>query len=414
MVEPGAEQQWRVVVAWASVIFGLLGLVVLAVVLVANRTFWLGSRDVDINAVIPGGFVALAGVVTGFLGRNSRQRRAAVVGSLLSWGALLGVGWASFMVPYEPGINDLAWSPDGTRIAYAHTWASAGGEDGIWLVSADGSSEPTRLIGSGSSPTWSPDGTSIAYVASVSPDPRGDPNGDLWLMDPDGGSAHQVTQFGAHDGAVGGLSWSPDGSRITFDTFSPEGKGPEGVWIVDADGANLRRISGGSAPRWSPDGTQIAFGWAPSGEGSEGVWIVDADGANSHRIADGSAPGWSPDGTQIVHTTYPGQGPWNDWWVVNADGTGRTKLPGENHSRPTWTSDGRLTVDCPEGLCVMDADGANRSLVLAGDEGTPLAYDASRIPSPDGTRVAYVTRAGIKSDIVVTTIDGSSRITLVQ
>ena len=205
--------------ARASVLFGLLGFVVLAVVLVADLTFWLGPRDVDINAVLPGGFVALAGVVTGFLGRKSRRRRTAIVGSLLSWAALLGVGWASFMVPYEPGINDLAWTPDGTRIAYAGTWAAADGADGIWVVPADGSSEPTRLIGSGSSPTWSPDGTSIAYVDAC-PLTRRRSTGDLWLMDADGGNPRQLSQLGADDSAVGGPSWSPDGSQIAFDTFS--------------------------------------------------------------------------------------------------------------------------------------------------------------------------------------------------
>ena len=61
----------------------------------------------------------------------------------------------------------------------------------------------------------------------------------------------------------------------------------------------------------------------------------------------------------------------------------------------------------------MDADGSNRQ-VLTGAEGKPLAYESSRVLSPDGTRVAYVTGAGIKSDIVVTTIDGSSQITLIH
>jgi hypothetical protein len=352
-VQPGAEQQWRAVFALASVLFGLLGLVVLAVVLVADLTFWLGPRDVDINAVLPGGFAALAGVVSGFLGRKSTLRRTSIVGSVLSWAALLGVAWASFMVPYEPGINGLAWSPDGTRIAYAGTWAAADGADGIWVVPADGSSEPTQLIARGSAPVWSPDGATIAY-ANESRD-------DLWLM--------------------------------------------------DADGQNGRRITGGWSPDWSPDGAQIAF-VAPRRDGSEDVWIVDADGGNLHRIADGSDPDWSPDGTMIVHTTHLSQRPWTrTYWVINADGTGRTQLPDLRYSQPQWTADGRLTSDCPEGLCVMDADGSNRQVLLAGERDRALS---DPVLSPDGTRIAYVTRAGIKSDIVVTTIDGSNQITLIH
>lgn len=169
VVEPVVDSRWRGVCARVSVVLGLVALAVLAVVLVADLTFWLGLPGVDINVVLMGGYAALAGVVTGFLGRKSRRRRTAIVGSLLSWAALLGVGWASFMVPYEPGISGLAWTPEGTRIAYAHTWAASDGRDGIWVVSADGSAEPTHLIASGSSPTWSPDGTRIAYVDSDSP-----------------------------------------------------------------------------------------------------------------------------------------------------------------------------------------------------------------------------------------------------
>jgi Tol biopolymer transport system component len=394
-VEPVPEQQWRAVFARASVLFGLLGLVVLAVVLVADLTFWLGPRDVDINAVLPGGFAALAGVVSGFLGRKSTLRRTSIVGSVLSWAALLGVAWASFMVPYEPGINGLAWSPDGTRIAYAGTWAAADGADGIWVVPADGSSEPTQLIARGSAPVWSPDGATIAY-ANESRD-------DLWLMDADGQNGRRITGGWSPD-------WSPDGAQIAF--VAPRRDGSEDVWIVDADGGNRHRITDGSDPVWSPDGTRIAFAWAPQGEGSEGVWIVDADGGNLHRIADGSDPDWSPDGTMLVHTTHLSQRPWTrTYWVINADGTGRTQLPDLRYSQPQWTADGRLTSDCPEGLSVMDADGSNRQVLLAGERDRALS---DRVFSPDGTRVAYVTRAGIKSDIVVTTIDGSNQITLIH
>ena len=218
-MEPGAEQQWRAVFARASVLFGLLGLVVLAAVLMANRTFWFGASDVDVNVVIPGGFIALAGVVAGFLGRKCRPRGAAVVGSALSLVAFIGCAYAAAGgIPYEPGISGLAWSPDGTRIVYAHTWSAADGEDGIWVVAADGSSEPTHLVARGSAPDWSPDGTTIAY---------GDA-GDLWLMDADGSNPRKLSATGQHEELSAwfetGHSWSPDGSQIVF-AGAPRGRG---------------------------------------------------------------------------------------------------------------------------------------------------------------------------------------------
>ena len=282
--------------------------------------------------------------------------------------AFIGCAYAAAGgIPYEPGISGLAWSPDGTRIVYAHTWSAADGEDGIWVVAADGSSEPSHLVGRGSAPDWSPDGTTIAYANDT---------GDLWLMDADGSNPRKLSATGQHEELS---AWFETGHA------------------------------------WSPDGTQIVFAGSPQGEGSGGIWIIGADSENVGQVSsEGFAPDWSPDGTQIAYYTWPEATPYRVCWVINVDGTGRTQLPGDVWpGAPQWTTDGRITVDCPEGLCVMDADGSNRQ-VLTGAEGKPLAYESSRVLSPDGTRVAYVTGAGIKSDIVVTTIDGTSQITLIH
>jgi Tol biopolymer transport system component len=373
----------------------------MVLVLVANRSTRLddvpGAADVlrtDTNGngytvLLAAMITSVVGLVIAFLGRTSRRRGSAILGSVLCVVAFLGSAYSTFGgIPYEPGISGLAWSPDGTRIAYVHTWAAADGEDGIWVVAADGSSEPTHLTARGSAPVWSPDGTTIAYKNEYS---------NLWLMDADGQNGRRITRGESP-------AWSPDGTQIAFGA-------PGGVWIVDADGGNGHPITDGSDPDWSPDGTQIAF-TAAKADGSEEVWIVDADGQNRHRIADGSDPDWSPDGTQIVHVTNLSQRPWTKYWVINADGTGRTQLPGENWSQPPqWTADGRLTADCLEGLCVMDADGSNRQVLLAGDGDRALS---NRVLSPDGTRVAYVTGPGIRSDIVVTTLDRTTETTLIH
>lgn len=83
-------------------ILGALGLVSLALVVVSSLTFWLdaipGLDTVGIMAPC-----AIVGLVTGFVGRRSSQRRTAVVGSLLSGLAFLGFTVAAFMLPYEPG-----------------------------------------------------------------------------------------------------------------------------------------------------------------------------------------------------------------------------------------------------------------------------------------------------------------------
>jgi hypothetical protein len=84
-------------------------------------------------------------------------------------------------------ISGLAWSPDGTRIAYTHTWAACpDGEDGIWVLAAHGSSQPTQLIARGSARDWSQDGATIACTSES----------ELWLMDSDGQNLRRITAGG--------------------------------------------------------------------------------------------------------------------------------------------------------------------------------------------------------------------------
>lgn len=76
------------------------------------------------------------------------------------------VNLATQITPYTSGakrIEDLAWSPDGSRIAY--TRGTNSGDDSVWVVNADGTTTfPLEIGGSGAKrhPTWSPDSSKIA------------------------------------------------------------------------------------------------------------------------------------------------------------------------------------------------------------------------------------------------------------
>jgi WD40 repeat protein len=362
-LQPEVEPNWRGTCARASVALAALGLLAAAVVVVLNLTFWLdglpGSGTSETVAVLTALIAPVAGLVTGFLGRRSPRRRTAVLGSVLSVLAIVGFGMPAIQMPHDPSMSGLAWSPDSTRIAYAHTRGNYV-DDGIWVDSADGSTEPTQLVATGSAPAWSPDGTTICYVTGSFR-----LGGDLWLMDADGRNSRKVRTADAHDGIWGGCSWSPDGTQIVFGG-APKGDDSGGIWIIDADGTDLRQVVGwGDAPDWSPDGARIAYRAQP-------------DPAGDH--AEG-------------------------YWVINVDGTGRTALPGQNYGAPQWTADGRIVVDCNEGTCITDADGSNRAVLLPGTAGA--------VPSPDGTRVARVTGTGIKTDIIVTTRDQTTQTALI-
>ena len=162
----------------------------------------------------------------------------------LDFGGVLGSmavdGTDIQVLPGSPnGVAEPVWSPDGSTVA----------SDGVSVFTI--ATKTTTALAGGTDPEWSPDGSQIAYIAS----------GDVWLMNANGTSTHQLTHLAnvnQHvDGDAGrGLSWSPDGSKIAFALKG----GSTGIWIVGADGSNAHRITtSGVTPVWSPDGARIAY-----------------------------------------------------------------------------------------------------------------------------------------------------------
>src|SRR6266542_537102 len=136
-----------------------------------------------------------------------------------------------------------------------------------------------------------------------------------------------------------GSDWSPDGTRIVYDSESREGG--QGIWVVNADGSEATKlIDDGSVPAWSPDGTRIAFARPDLGEmvwygrGARGtpfyLYVMDADGTNIQRLTDGQfsdySPAWSPDGTQIAFVRNDREGA--GLFVMNADGSDVRQVAG--------------------------------------------------------------------------------------
>jgi TolB protein len=160
-------------------------------------------------------------------------------------------------------------------------------------------------------------------------------------MNADGSGVRQVTQLepgsGTEDHAP---AWSPDGRRIAFmranNTARPENA--SAIYTVEADGSNerlLRRMPpewpGAGAPDWSPDGSRILFqtycyfgncGQAPTGAQ---LFTIDPNGGQLRQLT--HLPGnsyngaWSPDGKKIVFARNQAVGPEGDVHTMNADGT---------------------------------------------------------------------------------------------
>jgi dipeptidyl aminopeptidase/acylaminoacyl peptidase len=218
-----------------------------------------------------------------------------------------------------------AWSPDGSRIAFANTVGTTVG-GGIWIINSDGTGG-TRVPSTEQndrSPTWSPDGRRIAFVRAA-----GRFN-SLFVVNTDGTGLRQVTT----DITADDPEWSPDGTRFAF------GGGPgSDVWVANADGSGRRNltaneVSNAGDPSWSPDGSRIAYAVLNA------VRVVPAAGGASSQLVGGLREvwevSWSPDGNQIAFVNDRGGPLQEELYVANADGSNARPINVDTEASVDW------------------------------------------------------------------------------
>ena len=194
-----------------------------------------------------------------------------------------------------------SWSPDARSLAYM-TWRP-NPDIFISLIYQGVLQNPTRGVGTNYLPVFSPDGKQIAFMSAR------DGNPEIYVMNADGANVRRLTNHPAGDTTP---TWSPSGAQIAF-TSDRTGK-PQ-IYIMSAvDGSNLRRLtlaeSEADRPTWSPAPfNEIAFAARTSGSGFD-IKVFDNNTGQTHLLTFGEGtnegPAYSPSGKHLAFTSTRG------------------------------------------------------------------------------------------------------------
>jgi len=209
------------------------------------------------------------------------------------------------------------------------------------------------------------------------------------------------------------------------------------IYTVNGDGSNLKLISRGLDPAWSPDGKQIAF--ARWDNAYPGLYVANADGTNERLVYGAQrlrSPRWSPDGKFIAFTQDKSPNERNVRWKLGVVEIAHAK-PGTDEivtARlsepqcsalcfvPSWSNEGKSLVfhDPQYGVQATNVISGAASLVL-GPSGSyydtgqemirPILHQPpiqSTLVSPDGKNILYAEKAHDRWEIKMMQVDGSN------
>ncbi|MEW6282055.1 MAG: hypothetical protein AB1758_25850 [Candidatus Eremiobacterota bacterium] len=238
-----------------------------------------------------------------------------------------------------------AFSPDGSKIAYASYGRLPGMELPTWslqVADADGSNPRILNKNLGWKPEWSPDGSKLAYTGHHEDDERGY---FTWVATPDGNQDYRITPD--HRALETEHCWDPSGQEVVASGYGDDGRH---LMVYDDKGTKERQITfppgyrtWDQTPDWSPDGSKIVF--EQHWEGGNQLCVVDPYGDKTRPLIDLGVteyePVFSPDGQWVAFAAGNYTGDLN-LYVVKADGTEVRQLTDRagDEYLPSWSPDG--------------------------------------------------------------------------
>jgi TolB protein len=242
-----------------------------------------------------------------------------------------------------------AWSPDGSRVAFlSFKQYNPYSISQIEVTNADGSGK--RRLTNAFLPfgidqfAWSPSGTDIAYFEFPKLDshfkfPRLDGHGRIVKVNADNAQRSELTSlmdlqcvmhtelaWSPGGKSIAYLAWSPDGNSIAFNGCGSNGKP---VVAILRNGI-ITDVTEAYGALWSPDGTRFVFRRDTGGTNPVvSIWVCNADGSAPRLVLQNESAeyglAWFPDGKSIAFGSQR-ESKWSEIFRINADGTGLEKI----------------------------------------------------------------------------------------
>jgi Tol biopolymer transport system component/imidazolonepropionase-like amidohydrolase len=230
------------------------------------------------------------------------------------------------------------------------------------------------------------------------------------------------------------LDVSPDGQTIAFDLLGD-------IYTLPIGGGEAKAINSGLSwsmqPRFSPDGSEIAF--TSDAGGGDNIWIAGADGSNPRQLTKEdfrllNNPYWSPDGTYIAarkHFTTTRSLGTGEIWIYHRNGGGGVPVverPDKKYQKelgePAFSPDGRyiyFSADSTPGSTFVYAQDSNGQIfeirrhdLWTGETESFVTGAGGAVrpaPSPDGHYLAFVRRIRARSALFLKDLEsGAERV----